>query len=122
MILFLISSLLPDFDEIKSKISGKFKFSSWLINIFISHRGLLHSVWIPFLIYLFLFFWDMNLAVAASLGYLSHIILDCLTVSGIKILWPLQKKLRGFIKSGGLTEYFIFVLLIIADAYLLIRL
>jgi inner membrane protein len=120
--LFLLFSLIPDIDKVGSKVSEKAKLVSWLINFFVGHRGLFHSLWLPIILYMLLFMMRMDIAIAASFGYLSHLILDCFTVSGIKLLWPLQKKVRGFLKSGGLTEYFIFVLLVIVDFYFLVNL
>ena len=120
IVLFLLFSLLPDIDEIKSKISGKVKLLSWLINFFIGHRGLMHSIGIPFLLYLVLFLIRMDIAIAVSFGYLSHLILDCFTVSGVRLLWPLKKKLKGFVKTGSLVEYFIFMGLLIVDIYFLV--
>lgn len=118
--LFLLFSLIPDIDEIKSKISGKFKVLAWIISFFIGHRGLLHSIWMPILIYLLLFMVRMDIAIAASFGYLSHIVLDCFNVSGVKLLWPLQKKLKGFIPSGGLAENLIFLGLVVLDVYVMV--
>jgi inner membrane protein len=120
MILFLLFSLLPDIDKIGSKVSKKFKVISFFVNIFIGHRGLVHSILIPVILYLILFLIRMDIAIAASFGYLSHLVLDCFNVSGVKLFWPFPKKIKGFVKVGSLTEYLIFIGLLIVDVYLLI--
>jgi inner membrane protein len=121
IVLFVLSGLLADIDKIGSQVSQRFKITSFFINIFVGHRGLFHSIWIPLLLYLSLFLIKIEIAIAVSFGYLSHIILDCFTVSGVKLLWPLQKRLRGFVKSGGLAEYAIFVMLLFLDLLILLR-
>jgi inner membrane protein len=115
-------SLLPDIDKVQSKVSSKIKVVSFIIRFFLGHRGLMHSIWIPILFYLLVFMFSFEVAIAISFGYLSHLILDGLTPAGVKLLWPLKKKLKGFIRTGSLTEYLVFVLLIILDVYFLISL
>jgi len=122
IIIFMLFSLFPDIDEIKSKISQKIKPLAWIINFFLGHRGLMHSIWIPIILYLLLFIFNINIAIAASFGYLSHLLLDCFTVQGIRLLWPYKKRLKGFIKTGSWLEYLVLIALLIADVYLLIPL
>ena len=120
ILLFMGFSLLPDIDKVQSKISSKIKLVSFVIRFFLGHRGLMHSIWIPLLFYLLLFMFSFDIAIAISFGYLSHLILDGLTPSGVKLFWPLKKKLKGFIRTGSLVEYLLFVLLLILDVYFLI--
>ena len=122
IVLFMGLSLLPDIDKVQSKVSSKIKVVSFIIRFFLGHRGLMHSIWIPILFYLLVFMFSFEVAIAISFGYLSHLILDGLTPAGVKLLWPLKKKLKGFIRTGSLTEYLVFVLLIILDVYFLISL
>jgi inner membrane protein len=116
----MIFSILPDIDETKSKISHKFKILSKLINILLGHRGLIHSLWICILLYFFLLFFSKEIALAASLGYLSHLILDSFTVMGVNLFWPFPLRLRGIIKTGSWIENLIFIGLLMIDVYLLI--
>ena len=120
IILFMLASLLPDIDELKSKVSNKVKPLAHLIHFVLGHRGLMHSIWTPIILYLLIFMFNINIAIAISFGYLSHLILDCLTPSGIKLLWPYKKRLKGFIRTGSLTEYLLFIALLIVDVYFLI--
>lgn len=77
----------------------------WLIGLgifiawapWLNHRGMTHTVWI-----LPLWWWlgtgleqelrVEGVAITAALGYLSHLVADTLTPSGVKWLYPLTKK------------------------------
>ena len=119
--LFLLFALIPDIDETKSKISSKMKVVSFFINFFFKHRGFFHAIYIPIILFLLLFNIRMDVAIAVSLGYLSHIILDCFTVRGIRLLWPLKKRLKGFVRTGGLVENVIFIVFLLLSVYWLVR-
>jgi len=100
------------FPDIIDKLTGK-------------HRGIGHSIFwlIPFTI---IGFWDLPIAVAIIIGFLSHIFLDILTTHGCPLLYPLQdtdfvcfnRKRR--IKTGTNQEKaaFIFILLLLVPVLL----
>jgi inner membrane protein len=121
ILIFMLFSLVPDIDKVNSKIGKKVKPLAFLINLILGHRGVVHSIFVPIIIYLLLFNFNMNLAIICSVGYLSHLILDCTTKSGLRFLWPLKKKLKGFIKTGSIVENVLFVIFLIIDVYLLIN-
>ena len=122
LIIFLFFSLVPDLDEHSSKISRKFRFLAFFIRLLFKHRGFLHSVYIPFLLSLFLFIINQKfLGLAVILGYLSHLILDAFTIQGIHPLYPiLNKRIRGFIKVNSFLENILFVIILILIIYKLI--
>ncbi|TKJ17369.1 hypothetical protein CEE44_02440 [Candidatus Woesearchaeota archaeon B3_Woes] len=122
IVLFMIFGLAPDIDELKSKVSQKVKPLALLIKFFFSHRGIMHSIFLPIILYLLLFMINIDVAISVSFGYLSHLLLDCFTVRGVRLVWPLKKRLKGFIKTGSLTETILFIVLIIADVYFLVTL
>ena len=72
------------------------------------HRKLLHNIWAPGLMILAGFglgLIDRSVAIAFSLGYLSHLASDALTHMGIMPFWPITKpKIRGPIRTGGFGE------------------
>src|SRR3989338_10662492 len=110
VILILFFSVFPDIDRQRSKIGKKFKFTSKLINFLFGHRGFLHSIFVPLLLFLSLLIIKQDiLARAVLIGYSSHLLLDGLTISGIRPLHPIKKKFRGFVKVGSLIEDFLFV-------------
>jgi len=81
------------------------------------HRKLLHNIWIPLLaVYFGLEFGilDYKIGILFFVGYVSHLISDAMTLSGIMPLWPIKKpRFKGKFKTGGLKEYFLVVGLLI---------
>ncbi len=80
------------------------------------HRKLLHNVWVLILI-LFAGFSlsliDRMFAIAFSIGFLSHLIIDGITPMGIMPFWPIKKpRIRGPIKTGGWGEFAVMIFLL----------
>ena len=115
IIIFSFFSILPDIDSHKSKIGSKLKPLSYVFEILFGHRGFLHSMWIPMIIFiLFWLFGYFTLGLAAMLGYILHLLMDSMTLGGVKFFGI--KKRRGFVKTGGAFEivlFFVLVLLLI---------
>lgn len=124
LIFLLFFSVFPDIDEKTSKVSKKIKFLSYPINLISKHRGFFHTIYPPLLLFLLFFMINKkNIGIAILAGYLSHLFLDSLTKSGVKILKPFFKlKFYGFFKVGKFFDYFLFLLFFIADVYLVINL
>jgi inner membrane protein len=124
LILFIFivgfSSIIVDIDYRKSKIGKKTKILSYFFNFVFRHRGFFHTIYIPFIIYLLSITVNYDtIGLAFLLGYLSHLLLDALTISGIKPFSPLFKvKIDGFIRTGSFFENLFFVLILILDIYL----
>jgi len=113
IVILLIASALPDIDSYKSKVGKKIKPLSFLINIFLGHRGIFHSLFLLILILLFIMLINYEIAAAFFIGYLSHLVLDSLTPEGVMFLYPFSKKrIQGFIRTGSLFENILFVLLL----------
>lgn len=116
MILVLSGSAVPDIDQPNSKIGKNFKIIGWLFR----HRGIFHSVFMALLISSALYFFTGYFS-AFLLGYLSHLVTDSFTVSGIAFLYPLSnKKVRGFIKTGSMSENLMFSAFVTGIIYTLI--
>jgi len=95
-----IGSILPDFDIKPRRL----------------HRKLGHNIWF-LVIVLFLGFnsglLNKTSAIILSIGFFSHLISDSLTHMGIMPLWPIKKpKFNGPIRTGGLGEYLIVIVLL----------
>ena len=95
-----IGVLLPDLDVKPRKM----------------HRKLCHNVW--FLIIVLFVAYNLRLdrtsAIIVSIGFFSHMVGDALTHKGIMPLWPIKKpKFNGPIKTGGLGEYLIVLVLLL---------
>ena len=122
LILLLFFAIFPDIDEKTSKISKKIKFLSYPINLIFRHRGFFHTIYLPLILFLLFFIVNKILGVAILAGYLSHLFLDSLTKSGIRAFKPFKLKFYGVFKSGGFFDYFLFLLFLLIDIYLIINL
>ena len=84
-----IAALLPDID----------------LKIGLKHRGVTHSLLALALIVGAAWYVDHRLALPIGIGYSSHLILDMLTIWGIPVLWPVQKRFRlAKFSTGGLFD------------------
>lgn len=98
----LFASLFPDIDDSNSLL-GRYVP---VIGFFSTHRGFFHSIFFLALITATLAVFHLySLALAFALGFLSHLFLDSLTIQGIRIIPGVR--LRGFLRSGSTSEYFI---------------
>ncbi|HLD11001.1 MAG TPA: metal-dependent hydrolase [Candidatus Nanoarchaeia archaeon] len=114
--LIIFASTLPDIDSSKSKISIPF-ISNFIERVF-GHRGILHSIY-PLLFFLFLSIYSFYF-LAIFIGYASHILIDCLTKEGIRILYPIINiKISGFIKTNSFLENLFLILLFLATLLLI---
>ncbi len=79
------------------------------LDIGFMHRKLLHNVWallIMLVAGLKFGLIDNTVAIAFSLGFVSHLAADALTHMGVMPFWPITKpKIHGPIKTGGLGEF-----------------
>jgi len=116
----LIASLLPDIDSGFSTLgrSRLIRPVQWIF----SHRGIIHTfTTCIFISALFAFFLPV-IAFPFFLGYSFHLLLDSFTPQGIQPFWPLKKKSTGSVVVGGKIESTIFVLILIVDFALFIKL
>ena len=109
----LIATFLPDADTGFSSL-GKKKIMK-PIQIFVRHRGFLHSLTFLFLLTVIFITYTPTIALAFFLGYFLHIFADSFTMEGIKPFYPFSKMLNGKLKTGGKKEVTIFVFFILAD-------
>lgn len=106
-LIFLFSAILPDIDTTKSVIGRRLWPFSAILTLFVRHRGFLHTVWVPSIVFLSACTTDYAiLGSAFALGYLTHIAADAMTEEGVSFFQPLWKRhFRGFIKTGGKLEH-----------------
>jgi inner membrane protein len=115
----VIGALLPDIDHPNSKISRAVKLP---LHLAFTHRGVLHSGLLCALVFALAFFASPEpyklYALAAAAGWISHIVLDALTVSGVPLFWPIRFKLSVLpLRTGGIIEQLLAILLTIALLY-----
>jgi inner membrane protein len=97
-IICALGSLSPDIDNSKSWLGRIFPFISKPIENKFSHRTLTHSllaivfIWSIAVIIKILFDTGNFNPLAFAIGYTSHILIDCASVQGVKVLYPFSMK------------------------------
>jgi membrane-bound metal-dependent hydrolase YbcI (DUF457 family) len=102
-----LGSVLPDVDSKNSMINKL--IHSYSNNRYLKHRGIMHSLTVPLIIYLVYFaFLRNNLILPFIVGYISHLFLDMLTPLGVPLLAPFANKhfkISTGIKTATLWDY-----------------
>jgi len=101
-LLSIVGSLIPDIDIIWGRY---FKNNFWL-----SHRGITHHFIIPLiLLTLSTFYNELSFVLLpVSIGYLSHLLADLLTINGIPLFFSYYPRISfKILKTGSFLEYFI---------------
>ena len=120
--LVIVGVFLPDVDHPESTINRSLKVTK-IIPIFFKHRGFFHSIFAAVAVCAAIWYYvGFIYGFGLFIGYISHLASDALTVSGVNFLHPFFKfKVRGPVRTGTITEVFVFFLVIVADAWLLIQ-
>jgi len=121
IVIVLFFSLLPDIDTPESFLGRMTRPFSNLIRAFVGHRTFFHSVWAPAAIFILIAPFSIIFALAASLGYLSHLLIDMMNEKGLRPLWPLNFHISGPFATGGFFELILFFVLIGIDSLLIIK-
>jgi len=117
LVFLLLGVVITDIDSRKSKVGKRWYFRplQWVVR----HRGVFHSLIFGLLLSLVIAAFYRWAGIGFFVGYLSHLILDCLTPQGVKLFWPISKwKIKGFIRSGKVVEDVVFVLLLLVDIFI----
>ena len=117
LIMCIFGTILPDMDTPFSG-TGKVKIAR-LFQIFVRHRGVIHSLTFGFALSLILAIFFPITAFGFFLGYSLHLITDGFTKEGIMPFWPYSKKASGKITTGGVVEKGVFFVFVIADVILM---
>lgn len=115
------ASLLPDIDHVSSWLGRRLPPFSVILSLLFSHRGFLHSLFPPLLLYFMIRRISPLIAAAVLAGYVSHLLLDAATTRGVRILYPLSFKIKGFIRTNSFMERIVALLLIITVAAVALR-
>jgi len=110
--LVAFASLLPDVDHIDSTINKLFPVTK-LFALLFKHRGFFHSIYPAAIIYGLLWWAGLPFyGLALAIGYVSHLISDCLTLDGVDLLYPLLRiRVEGFVRTGTMMETLFFVVI-----------
>jgi len=123
IVLVILGVFLPDVDHPESKVNNTLKITK-IVPFFFSHRGFFHSIFAALAVFgLLWYFVGFIYGFGLFVGYLSHLLSDALTVSGVNFLHPiLSFKIRGPVHTGTFIETIVFLLVLGIDAWLLVRL
>lgn len=113
----LVSTLLPDIDSGNSRLGRN--FFSKVFTAFTKHRGFIHSFTFVLIVYFILILYLPIIANAFLFGYSIHLLADCFTLAGVRLFYPLNFRIRGFIRTGGMLEGIIYVLFLVGSLILL---
>ena len=114
-------SLLPDIDHPGSVVGRRLWFVSIPVAMIFGHRGITHSL-IAVVAISAAIAWQtgsQQWIVALAIGYLTHLMGDWLTPSGVPFLWPNRRKFVspiGF-KTNSIAEKTCLVAMIAVDVY-----
>lgn len=113
---------LPDVDHPTSKVNNTMKVTK-IIPFFFAHRGFFHSIFAALLVFAILWkFVGFIYGFGLFVGYLSHLLSDAMTVSGVNFLHPIGKfKIRGPVQTGTFMETIVFLAVIGLDVWLLVQ-
>ncbi len=118
--LVIFATMLPDIDKTDSKIGKHWIFRPF--QLFMKHRGVLHTYTFCVVVSIILaFFWPV-LALPFFIGYGVHLLLDSFTVEGIQPFWPVKRRTDGMVRSGGKVDNAIFGTVLLFDVLLAIKL
>lgn len=119
VLLGLFMTYVPDIDLKNSKLGKKKIFRP--LQFFFKHRGFFHSFTFLILATLFFSMFVPILALGFFIGYASHLFADSFTPEGIYLFYPLTFKSKGKIKTGGKSEFFIFLFFSFVDLLLIFK-
>jgi len=117
----ILGAMLPDLDAKNSTISKQHPIASKAIRAFSDHRGIMHSVFIPAIIFLITYYvlpklidLPTELFAGFLVGYASHLASDVITINGLELFHPFSSyRLRGFIRTGGKLELLVASLIVV---------
>lgn len=119
----ILGSYLPDIDHPKSAFGSRVLPLSLPISAVFGHRGITHSLiavvgvsalsWWVLKTAHWEQSWLLPLVEGVAVGYLSHLVGDYFTNSGIPLLWPSRRKFVSPVKlcTGDIREYILALVL-----------
>jgi membrane-bound metal-dependent hydrolase YbcI (DUF457 family) len=115
----IVATLIPDTDSKNSKIGRK--KPARMINFFMKHRGIVHSFLFLAIASVVIFIFWKEILLPFALGYSLHLVADSLTLQGTRIFYPAKIRIKGIIKTGGITEFLTFTIFCFADLFFIIN-
>ena len=99
-------ALLPDIDHPQSWAGRKMRVVSVPLSLLVGHRGITHSAIAVLAAVAVLMIMGVGwVAAPVAVGYLSHLMADGLTPSGVPLLWPSKRRFTlNLCRTGGIVE------------------
>ena len=120
LLFLVIGTAIVDIDTKKSKLGKKWFFRP--LQLFVKHRRIFHSLFLCFGLSFIVYYFNHSAGLGIFTGYFSHLFLDCFTKQGVKLFSPLSDfRIRFLLKTGGLIEEILFVILLLTDFFLFLR-
>jgi inner membrane protein len=110
ILILSIFSIVPDIDFSRSELGMIFKPISYKLEEEFGHRSITHSILFILISFLISFPFSNFYSTLILLAIGSHLILDMLTYSGVKLLWPLNHRFvifDGPVITGSALDYLI---------------
>ena len=114
----IIASVIPDIDTAVSKVGRN--IPAKIIQVFTTHRGMVHSLTFCAIVSLILSIFLPKLAFGFFLGFGIHLLIDSFTKMGITPFWPYSKIAKGVIPTNGILEKGIFFSFALVDLLLIL--
>ncbi len=109
--LVALGALLPDIDHPGSAVGRRVRVISVPLSAIFGHRGFTHSLLAlgGCLAALVMGGWGQMWVQPLVIGYLSHLLADMLTPSGVPLFWPYRRSFSFplTVKTGSVGEYMI---------------
>ena len=101
-----LGALLPDIDHPQSWAGRKMRAISVPLSLVVGHRGVTHSaIAVAAGLALLLLLGTGWMAAPVVVGYLSHLLADALTPSGVPLLWPSRRRFTlNLCRTGSAVE------------------
>ena len=119
ILMVVVGTIFPDLDSSYSTYGRHLIFRPF--QIFTKHRGLIHSFTFAVLSSALIYIFWKSPAIGFFVGYSIHLLADCFTLSGVRIFWPLNFKVKGFLKTGGVVDELLFIILVIVNLILIAK-
>ena len=113
VLITLIASVIPDVDTAFSKVGRN--MPAKVVQIFTTHRGMVHSLTICVLLSLIISVFVPILAFGFFVGYSLHLLADSFSKMGVTPFWPYSRVAKGMLPVGGVVEKGIFFTFVVID-------
>lgn len=114
-----LGALLPDIDHPQSWAGRKLRVVSVPLSLIVGHRGITHSLLaVAGAMALLATMSTKWMAAPVVIGYLSHLLADSLTPSGVPLLWPSKRRFSlNWCDTGSWVEMGLVAMVAIAAGW-----